>query len=74
MNVKSYCTKYYLLSDTKQLNTLNNIAALLKGVLFDLQACNFVHARISLHARCTHAHHQIIPRKLNFALPLQELS
>ena len=57
MNVRSYCTEYYLLSGTK-LNTLNNIGALLKGVLFDLRARNFVHASISLRGRCVHAHHR----------------
>ena len=39
----------------KKLNTLNNIAGLLKGVLFDLHARNFVHAKISLRARCVYA-------------------
>ena len=34
----------------KKLNTLNNIGALLKGVLFDLRARYSVHAKISLHA------------------------
>ena len=29
------CTEYYLLLDTKKLNTLNNITALLKSVLFE---------------------------------------
>ena len=41
----------------KELNTLNNIAGQLKGVLFDLHALNFVHAKISFHALCVHAHH-----------------
>ena len=58
MNVRSYCTEYYLLSGTKQLNTLNNIGALLKGVLFDSHARNFVHTRISLRARYVHARHR----------------
>ena len=60
MNVRLYCTKYYLLSDTKQINTLIPHylnTALLKGILFDIRAHNFVHARISLHARCVHARH-----------------
>ena len=57
-NVRSYCIDYSLLSGTKQLNTLNNIRALLKGVLFGSHACNFVHARISLRARCMHARHR----------------
>ena len=47
-----------MLLDTKKLITLNNIGALLKGVLFDLRARNFVHARIFLHARCVHARHR----------------
>ena len=57
MNVRSYCTEYYLLLDTKKLNTLNDIGALLKIVLFDLCACKFRHMRISLSAGCMHAHH-----------------
>ena len=28
-----------------------------KGVLIDLCAYNFVHAKTSLHTRCMHAHH-----------------
>ena len=39
----------------KKLNTLNNIEALLTDALFDLRARNFVHAKISLRARCVHA-------------------
>ena len=42
----------------KTLNTLNNIAGQLKGVLFDLRACNFLHANISLRARCLHSRHR----------------
>ena len=41
----------------KQLTTLNNIRVLLKSVLIDLCACNFVHTKTSLHACCVHAHH-----------------
>ena len=61
MNVRSYCTEYFLLSDTKKLNTLIPHylnTALLKGVLFDLRARNFVHARISLRVSCVHARHR----------------
>ena len=58
MNVWTYCVKYYLLLDTKQLATLNNIWAQLKSVLIDLRACNFVHAKTSLRARCLHARHR----------------
>ena len=38
----------------KQLATLNSIAVLLKVVLIDLRARNFVRAKTSLHARCVH--------------------
>ena len=39
----------------KQLAALNNIRVLLKKVLIDLRARNFVHAKTSLHASCVHA-------------------
>lgn len=55
MNVTSYCTKYYFVSDVKNCNTLNNIEAPLKDVLFDLRARNFVRAITSSFARCAHA-------------------
>ena len=42
----------------KQLTTLNNIRVLLKSVLIDLRAHNFVHARTSLCALCVHARHR----------------
>ena len=42
----------------KQLTTLNNIRVLRKGVLTDLRARNFVHAKTSLRARCVHAYHR----------------
>ena len=42
----------------KQLTTLNNIRVLLKSVLIDLRARNFVHAKTSLRARCVHARHR----------------
>ena len=38
----------------KQLVTLNSTGVLLKGVLIDLCAHNFVHAKTSLHAHCIH--------------------
>ena len=41
----------------KQLATLNNIQVLLKSVLINLCAHNFVHAKTSLCARCVHARH-----------------
>ena len=41
----------------KQLTSLNNIRALLKSVLTDLHAHNFVCRKTSLCARCMHAHH-----------------
>ena len=42
----------------KQLTTLNNIRVLLKSVLIDLRARNFVLAKTSLCARCVHARHR----------------
>ena len=39
----------------KQLATLNNFRVLLKNVLTDLRARNFVHVKTSLRARCIHA-------------------
>ena len=57
MNDRSYCTKYYLFSNKKQLATLNNIQVLLKSVLIDLCACNFVHTQTFLHTCCVHACH-----------------
>ena len=57
MNYRSYCTKYYLFSDKKQLGTLNNIRVLLKGVLIDLHAHNFMHGKTFLHACCMHTRH-----------------
>ena len=41
----------------KQLATLNNIRILLKGVLIDLYARNFVHMKNSLCALSMHARH-----------------
>ena len=46
MNARSYCAEYYLLSDTKKLNTLNNVGVLVKSVFIDL--CT----------HCVHAHHR----------------
>ena len=42
----------------KQLATLNNIRVLLKSVLIDLHARNFVHAKTSLRAPCPYARHR----------------
>ena len=36
----------------KQLTTLNNIRVLLKGILIDLHAHNFMHVKTFLHTRC----------------------
>ena len=47
MNVRSYWAEYYLFLDTK-ITTLNNIGVLLKDVLIDLHAHNFVHAKTAL--------------------------
>ena len=58
MNVRSYCAKYHLLSDTKKLTTLNNVGVLVKSVLVDLRARNFVHAKVSLLVLCMHARHR----------------
>ena len=41
----------------KQLATLNNIQVLLKSVLINLHAHNFVQVKISLHACCMHTCH-----------------
>ena len=42
----------------KQLVTLNNIQVLIKCVLTDLCAHNFVHVKTSLPAHCMHAQHR----------------
>ena len=42
----------------KKLATLNNVGVLVKSVLIDLRAHNFVHAKTSLRARCVHARHR----------------
>ena len=55
MNVRSYC----LLSDPKKTHYLNNVGVLVKSVLIDLCARNFVHAKTSLHAHCMHARHHV---------------
>ena len=49
----------------KQLATLNNFFILLKSVLIDLHARNFMHAKTSLRACCMHARH----RALNLSSP-----
>ena len=41
----------------KQLATLNNFFILLKSVLIDLHARNFMHAKTFLCAHCVHAFH-----------------
>ena len=38
--------------------TLNNIGVLLKGVLIDLHARNFVQAKFSLRTPCAHVRHR----------------
>ena len=43
----------------KQLATLNSFWALLKNVLIDLRAHNFMQAKTSLHAHCMHACHRV---------------
>ena len=45
------CVEYYFFQTQKQLAKLNNIQVLLKSVLTDLRARNFVHAKTSLRAR-----------------------
>ena len=52
----------------KQLATLSNIGILLKGVLIDLRAHNFVHSKTSLRARCVHARHSA----RNLSNPIQD--
>ena len=42
----------------KQLTSLNNIRVLLKSVLTDLRARNFVRVKTSLRARYVHARHR----------------
>ena len=44
----------------KQPDTLNNIPVLLKSVLIDLCARNFVHAKTYLRANCVHARHHVL--------------
>ena len=52
----------------KWLTTLNNVGVLVKSVLIDLRACNFLHAKTSLRALCVHARHRTrnlsSPRKI----------
>ena len=61
----------------KQLATLNNIQALLKSLLIDLRARNFMHAKTSLRARCAHARHRArnlaSPVKYSFLMVLKSL-
>ena len=64
----------------KQLATLNNIGVPLKGVLIDLRACNFVHAKICqalvymddcLPLRAMPAHIQVYLIQLTLNLKLE---
>ena len=55
MNVRSYVPNIICFPTQKQLAKLNNIRVLLKRVLIDLRARNFVHAKTSLRARCVQA-------------------
>ena len=41
----------------KSNTTLNNMGVLLKDVLIHSHACNFLHTKTSLCARCMHARH-----------------
>ena len=45
---------YYIICMTVP---LNKVGVLVKSVLNDLRARNFVHAKTSLRARCAHARH-----------------
>ena len=58
MNIRSYCTEYYLLSGTQK----NNIGAILKGALFD--SC--VHKFVLYFDLCAHhcAHNLSSPANL----------
>ena len=64
MNVRSYCANYYRILDTKLTHYLHryplttNIGILLKDVLIDLRARNFMHAKTSSRVRCVHARHR----------------
>ena len=42
----------------KKLTTLNNVGVLVKSVLIDLRASNFVHAKIYIPVCCVHARHR----------------
>ena len=42
----------------KQLTTLKNVGVLVKSVLIDLRARNFIHAKTSLRVLCVHARHR----------------
>ena len=54
----------------KQLATLNNTGALLKSVLTDLRARNFVHTKTSLCVRCVHVRHCV----QNLSSPVEVVS
>ena len=55
MNVRSCVPNIICFQTQKQLAKLNNIWVLLKSVLIDLRASNFVHTKTSLHAHGVHA-------------------
>ena len=62
MNVRYCCAEYYLLSETKTTRYLKqhpSTTTSTKGVLTDLRARNFVHAKTSLSARCVHVPHRV---------------
>ena len=54
----------------RQLATLSSTGILLKGVLIDLRAHNFVHAKTSLRVRCVHARN----RARNLSSPANEMT
>ena len=54
MNVRSCVPNIICFQTQKQLAKLNNIRVLLKSVLINLRARNFVHAKTYLRARSVH--------------------
>ena len=50
----------------KKVTTLNNVGVLVESVLIDLHSHNFMHAKISLCARCVHTRHHAC----NFSSPV----
>ena len=69
MNVRSYCAEYYLLWDTKITQYLKLHRSTTQGILIDLRALKFLHAKTSLRARCMHARH----RARNLSSPASSL-